>query len=104
MSKIFGFVRIAGNVLLHSLRTATFCWVAVGLVVAVLAIRGIIRKKKCKKRDCSYSLEGMSLGMCLGLLVGTMFEGYIVIGISVGMIVGLVIGMCIPKKQEEEGK
>lgn len=104
MNKIFSFVRTAGNVLLYSLRTATFCRVAVGLVVAILVIRGIIRKNKCKKQDDNYGMEGMSLGMCLGLLIGTMFEGYIGIGISLGMIVGLVIGMCIPKKQEEEGK
>lgn len=44
MNKIFSFVRTAENVLLYSLRTATFCRVAVGLVVAILVIRGIIRK------------------------------------------------------------
>ena len=80
MNKIFSFVRTAGNVLLYSLRTATFCRVAVGLVVAILVIRGIIRKNKCKKQDDNYGMEGMSLGMCLGLLIGTMFEVYI--GIS----------------------
>ena len=97
-------VRVAGNVILHSLRTATFCWVAAGLVIAILIVRGVIKKKGGKRQDTNYAMEGMSLGMCFGLLIGTMFEGYIGVGISIGMIVGLVIGMCISKKQEDGDK
>ena len=104
MNTILKAAYVAGNVLLYSIRTATFCWVAAGLAVAILTIRGVIKKKSGKKQDVSYGLEGMSLGMCFGLLAGTMFEGYIGVGISVGMIVGLVIGTCIPKKHEDESK
>ena len=98
MNTILKAAYVAGNVLLHSIRTATFCWVAAGLAVAILTIRGVIKKKRCKRQDTSYSMEGMSLGMCFGLLMGTMFEGYIGVGVSIGMIVGLIIGMCIPKR------
>ena len=104
MNSILNFIHVAGNVLLHSIRTATFCWVAVALVVAVLAIRSVTRKKNGKKQENNYCLEGMSLGMCFGLLVGTMVESYIGAAISLGMIVGLVIGMLIPKKVENGDK
>jgi NAD/NADP transhydrogenase beta subunit len=100
MNTILNFIHVAGNVLLHSIRTATFCWVAVGLVVVILAIRGVTKKKKGEKQDNNYCLEGMSLGMCFGLLIGTMLGNYIGVAISLGMIVGLAIGMCIPKKTE----
>ena len=69
MNTILNTIHVAGNVLLHSIRTATFCWVAAALVVAVLVIRGVIKKKRGKKQDNNYSLEGMSLGMCFGLLI-----------------------------------
>lgn len=45
MNTILNFIRVAGNVLLHSIRTAPFCWVAAALVVAVLVIRGVTKKK-----------------------------------------------------------
>ena len=99
MDTILNFTRVVWNVLLHSIRTATFCWVAVALVV-VLAIRSVTQKKSGKKQESNYCLEGMSLGMCFGLLVGTMLENYIGVAISIGMIVGLVIGMLIPRKAE----
>ena len=104
MNAILNFICVAWNVLLHSIRTATFCRVAAGLLVTILVIRGITKKKSAKKEDNNYCLEGMSLGMCFGLLIGTMLEGYIGVAISVGMIVGLVIGMLIPKKAENEDK
>ena len=100
MVTILNFIHVAGNVLLHSMRTATFCWVAVGLVAAVLVIRGLTKKRSGKKQDDSYSLEGMSLGMCFGLLAGTMLENHMGIAISLGMIVGLVLGMLVPKERE----
>ena len=102
MVTILNSIHVAGNVLLHSMRTATFCWVAVGLVAAVLVIRGLTRKRSGKKQDDSYSLEGMSLGMCFGLLAGTMLGNHMGIVISLGMIIGLVIGMLIPKKVEND--
>ena len=103
MNTILNFIHVAGNVLLHSIRTATFCWAAV-LLVAVLIIRGVTRKKSGKKQESNYCLEGISLGMCLGLLVGTMLENYIGVAISIGMIVGLVIGELIPGKAENGDK
>lgn len=104
MNTILNFIHTAGNALLRSIRTDTFCWMAAGLAIAILVACGVIKKKNGKKQDISYGLEGMSLGMCFGLLGGTMFEGYIGIGISIGMIVGLVIGMRIQKKQEDESR
>ena len=104
MDTILNFTRVVWNVLLHSIRTATFCWVAAALVVAVLAIRSMTRKKSGKKQENNYCLEGMSLGMCFGLLVGTMLENYIGVAISIGIIVGLVIGMLIPRKVENGDK
>lgn len=95
---------IAGNALLHSVRTATFCWVAVALAVVIPVIRCTAKKKRGKKKDNDYSLEGMSLGMCLGLLIGTMLGNYMGVAVSLGMIVGLVIGMLIPKKINWENK
>ena len=104
MNSILNFIHVAGNILSHSMRTATFCWVAAALVVAVLVIRGVTRKKRGKKQENNYCLEGMSLGMCFGLLVGTMLENYIGVAISIGMIVGLVIGMLIPRNVENGDK
>lgn len=49
MDTILNFIHVAGNVLLHSIRTATFCWVAVGLVAAALVIRGVTQKKRGKQ-------------------------------------------------------
>lgn len=43
----------------HSIHTAWFCWVAVGLVVAVLIIRSVAGKKSGKKQDNNYSMEEM---------------------------------------------
>ena len=100
MDTILNFTRVVWNVLLHSIRTATFCWAAAALVVAVLAIRSVTKKKSGKKQENNYCLEGMSLGMCFGLLAGTMLENYIGAAISIGMIAGLVIGMLIPGKAE----
>ena len=104
MNSILNYIHVAGNALSHSIRTATFCWVAVALVVAVLVIRGVTKKKRDKKQENNYCLEGMSLGMCFGLLVGTMLQNYIGVAISIGMIVGLVIGMLIPRKIKSRDK
>ena len=93
-------IHVAGNVLLHSVRTATFCWVAAGLVIAILVVCGAVRKKNGRQQDRDCCLEGMSLGMCFGLLIGTMLEASIGAAISLGMIAGLVIGMLIPKQAE----
>lgn len=104
MNMIFYLIHVAGNVLLHSIRTATFCWVAAGLMVAVLVIRSSAQKRGNKKQNDNHSLEGMSLGMCFGLLVGTMLENYMGVAISIGMMIGLIIGTLIPKKVENGDK
>ena len=74
MNTILNSIHVAGNVFLHSIRTATFCWVPAALVVAVLVIRGVRKKKRGKKQDNNHSLEGMSLGMCFGLLISKKTE------------------------------
>lgn len=103
MNPILNFIHVAGNVLLHSIRTATFCWAAAGLAVAVLVICGVTKKSGQKQGDnCTW--EGMSLGMCFGLLIDTMLEAYTGAAVSLGMIIGLVIGMLIPKKAESKVK
>ena len=51
MNTILNYIHVAGNVLLHSMRTATFCWAAAALVVAVLVIRGVTQKKRGKKQE-----------------------------------------------------
>ena len=44
MDTVLNFIHVAGNVLLHSMRTAAFCWAAVCLAAAVLIIRGLARE------------------------------------------------------------
>ena len=78
-------------------------WIAAGLAVVILTIRGVAGKKKGEQMESNYGTEGMSLGMCFGLLIGTMFENSTGIGISVGMLAGLAVGICIPKKQGRGG-
>ncbi len=89
------------NAIMDFIRAAA-PWVAMGLAVAILAARGVSRKKKGKKADGDYGTEGMCLGMCFGLLAGNLLENGTGIGISLGMLLGLVIGTCIPKNPEHE--
>ena len=63
-----------------------------------------VQRKRGKKQENNYCLEGMSLGMCFGLLVGIMLGNYIGVAVSIGMIVGLVLGMLIPRKAESGDK
>lgn len=76
-------------------------WVAAGLCVAILAVRGAVKKKN-NKQDGDYGTEGMCLGMCFGLLFGTMFENGTALGISLGMLLGLALGTCISKTRKDE--
>lgn len=85
MSMVLDFIRAAAP------------WVAMGLVVAILAARGVT-KRKGKKQDGDYGTEEMSLGMCFGILMGTAMGDNLGLGISLGALVGLAIGMCISKK------
>lgn len=80
-------------------------WVAAGLAVIIIAVRGVRKKKKGEKEngEANYGLEGMSLGMCIGLLAGTMLgDNNVGLGVSLGMLIGLVVGNCILKKTEYE--
>ena len=79
-------------------------WVAMGLLVVILAVRGAAQKKKSRKQDTTYEMEGLCLGMCLGTAIGTALGNNTGLGISIGMLAGLAIGMCIPKRTEPEDK
>lgn len=86
------------NTILDFIRAAA-PWVAMGLLVAILAVRGAAKKGKRKKQDSDYGLEGMCLGMCLGTAIGTALGNNAGLGISLGMLVGLAIGSCMHKAQ-----
>lgn len=88
------------NELFHSFRTAAFCWVTAGLAAVVLVVHSTIKKKKDRKQEQNYGMEGMCLGMCLGTAVGAALGNNTGIGISLGMLIGLVIGMCIHKNSK----
>ena len=79
-------------------------WVAMGLLVAIFAVRSAVSKKKGKKSEDNYGTEGMCLGMCFGTALGTALGNNTGIGISLGMLAGLAIGMCIPKRKEDAEK
>lgn len=104
MDTILNSIRVAGNVLSHSLRTVPFCWAVVGLAVVFLAIRGVTKRKSGKKRENDSCLEGMCLGMCFGLLIGTMPETCIGAAVSLGMIAGLAVGMLLPGNAQGAGE
>lgn len=61
MNTILNSIHVAGNVLLHSIRTATFCWVAVGLVMVFLVIRSVTKKRSGKKQGTEIN-ETKSIG------------------------------------------
>ena len=79
-------------------------WVAMGLLVVILAVRSAARKKNGRKQEDTYELEGLCLDMCLGTAIGTALGNTTGLGISIGMLAGLAIGMCIPKQAEPEAK
>lgn len=76
-------------------------WVAMGLALALLAVRGAAKKKTGKKPVGDYGAEGMCLGMCFGVAVGSALGNDTGLGISLGMLLGLAVGSCILKNQEE---
>lgn len=79
-------------------------WVAMGLLVVILAVRSAARKKNGRKQEDTYELEGLCLDMCLGTAIGTALGNNTGLGISIGMLAGLAISMCIPKQAEPEAK
>lgn len=88
MTEIWEFIRAAAP------------WIAMGLLTAILCVRGAAEKKH---EAGDYGTEGMCLGMCLGTAIGTPFDNA-GIGISLGMLIGLAIGICIPKNKEGNEK
>ena len=78
---------------------AALPWVAMGLLLAVFAARGVGRKKK-EKEIHNYGTEGMCLGMCFGTAIGTALGNNTGIGISLGMLLGLAIGSSIKKEEQ----
>ena len=83
---------------------AAASWIALGLLLAIFAVRSAVSKKKGRKAEDNYGTEGMCLGMCFGTALGTALGNNTGIGISLGMLVGLAIGMCIHKKTEDAEK
>lgn len=77
---------------------AAMPWVAVGIVLAVLAAKGANRKKDDKSRD-NYGTEGM----CIGTALGSSLWNNTGIGISLGMLIGLALGSFIRKDHPDEG-
>ena len=87
MENVFDFLR------------AALPWVAMGLLLAVFAVRSAGRKKKEKESD-NYGTEGMCLGMCFGTAIGTALGNNTGIGISLGMLLGLASGSSIKKEEQ----
>ena len=88
------------NDILDFIRSAA-PWMAMGLAVAILAVRGAVKIKKGEKQDSNYGLEGMCLGMCFGTALGTALGNNTGVGLSLGMLLGLAIGSCIPRGRKD---
>ena len=88
------------NAILDFIRSAA-PWAAMGLAVAILAVRGAVKIKKGEKQDSSYGLEGMCLGMCFGTALGTALANNTGVGLSLGMLLDLVIGSCLPRGRKD---
>ena len=78
---------------------ATSPWVAMGLLVAILMIRGTASTKNAKNETAeNYGMDGMSLGMCFGLLSSVMFGDYTCVGLSIGMLMEMAVGLSVHKE------
>lgn len=84
------------NDILDFIRSAA-PWVAMGLAVAILAVRGAVKIKKGEKQGSNYGLEGM----CFGTALGTALGNNTGVGLSLGMLLGLAIGSCIPRGRKD---
>ena len=62
---------------------AALPWVAIGLLLAVFAVRSAKKKKDEQPQD-DYGTEGMCLGMCFGTAIGTAIGNNTGIGITWG--------------------
>ena len=79
-------------------------WVAIGLLLAIFAVRSAVHRKKDQKSNGDYGTEGMCLGMCFGAALGSTLGNNTGIGISLGMLAGLAVGMCIHKGKADTNK
>ena len=93
MENVFDFIRAAAP------------WEAMGLLLAIFAVRSDAKKKKGHEQEVDYGTEGMCLGMCFGTAIGTSLGNNTGLGISLGMLIGLAIGSSIKKeKDSNDGK
>lgn len=51
LDTILNFFHSLKNMIMHSMRTSTASWVALGLLVGILVVRGVIKKWKGRKQD-----------------------------------------------------
>ena len=78
---------------------AALPWIAMGLLIAVFAVRSAGKKKETQKAE-DYGTEGM----CFGTAIGTSLGNNTGLGISLGMLIGLAIGSSIRKEERHEEK
>lgn len=78
-------------------------WVAMGIALIILTVRGD-KKESGEKKDRDFGTEGMCLGMCFGSAIEATLKGDLGIGISLGMLIGLAIGMSIHKDSGDSKK
>ena len=77
---------------------AALPWIAMGLLLAVFAVRSAGRKHR-EERAEDYGSEGMCLGMCFGTAIGTSLGNNTGLGMCLGMLLGLAVGSSIYKEK-----
>ncbi|MCQ2442102.1 MAG: hypothetical protein MJ077_03085 [Oscillospiraceae bacterium] len=81
---------------------AALPWIAMGVLLAVFAVRSASKKKKDEKELDDYGSEGMSIGMCFGVALGSSTSLDLGLGLSLGMLIGLAVGSSIKKTEEKK--
>ena len=76
---------------------AALPWLAMGLMLAIFAVRENSWKNNPEKED-NYGSEGMTLGMCFRTAIASAMKQDIGLGISIGMLMGLAAGTSMKKK------
>ena len=77
---------------------AALPWIAAGLLLAILCVRGAGKHGK-KEQEDNYGAEGM----CFGTAIATSLGYNTGIGLSLGMLLGLAVGSSIKKEKHGEG-
>ena len=72
---------------------AALPWIAIGILLAVIAVRDSAHKKDKEKKE-DRGTEGMALGMCLGVAVAS------AIHVNIGLGMGLFVGSTVEKKED----